>query len=55
MSRYKLLFSIDEDDNEILLHLGNGVSIAFPSLNAYDEFIEKMQNMRAEIKDNLDE
>ena len=55
MNYYKLLFSIDEDDNGIVIHLGNGVSIAFPSLNAYDSFIEQMQNMRQEIKDNLDD
>lgn len=55
MKYYKLLFSIDEDDNGIIVHLGNGVSIAFPSLSAYDGFIEQMQNMRQEIKENLDD
>lgn len=54
MSRYKLMFSIDEDNDEIILHLGNGVSLSFPSMSAYDEFMEKMQHMRSEIKDTLD-
>jgi prefoldin subunit 5 len=55
MDRYSLLFSIDEDDNKIIIHLGNGVSIAFSSLNDYDNFIEQMQHARKEIKANLDE
>jgi hypothetical protein len=54
MTRYNLLFSVDEEDKEIILHLGNGVTIAFPSFAEYDNFIEQMQDMRAEISNHLE-
>lgn len=54
MSQYKLLFSIDDIDNEIVVHLGNGVSISFDTMEEYDGFIEQMQSMRQEIKDTME-
>ena len=50
---YKLCFSIDEDDEAILVHLGNGVIISFATLNEYDDFIDQMKSMKDEIKENL--
>ncbi|PAV30277.1 hypothetical protein CIL05_07355 [Virgibacillus profundi] len=60
MSKYKLAFSIDMHDSDgdtyeegILLHLGNGVILHFNNLKEYDNFIDSMQGMRDEIRENL--
>ena len=60
MSKYKLSFSINMHDDEgdifeegILLHLGNGVILHFNNLKEYDHFIDSMQGMKDEIKENL--
>lgn len=59
--KYDLTFSINLNDDEgdsfedcILLHLGNGTILQFKDMDAYDNFIEQMQNMRAEIRNNLE-
>ncbi|HDR7786428.1 hypothetical protein PDN54_08085 [Bacillus cereus group sp. Bc252] len=51
--RYKLCFSIDEEDKEILLHLGNGIIISFATLDEYEDFIKNMKEMKEEIKESL--
>lgn len=58
----KLSFSVnlhDQDgdvyDDCILLHIDEGVILKFGNLAEYDQFIEDMQGMRAEIVESTDQ
>jgi hypothetical protein len=58
--KYKLSFAVNLHDDEgyayengIVLFLGNGVMLQFNDIGEYTDFIESMQGMIPEIKENL--
>ena len=58
--KYDLTFSLNLHDIDgdvyeecILIHLGNGVILQFENMDSYDEFIDNLNYMKSEIRENL--
>ena len=57
---YDLSFSVNLLDDEgdvyeecIMVHLGNGVILQFENMDSYQRFIDGLNNMKSEIRENL--